>query len=118
MPSLQELKKKKALEKLRPQTATDIAGKQFGSELRKGQVEKKKHAEVLGDVMRHEAKASLVDKPMYEELNKIPPLEQLDMMRKSIDSQGAPEDFKEETEEERKRRMLENMFSAKGQRLS
>lgn len=114
MASLQELKKKKALQNL----TMKATQRQFQGDLDEGQKLKAQHAAELGDVMRHEKKPNLMDKPMYQELNKLSPLEKLDMMRKSMDAEGPQKEFKEETEEERKRRMLENMFSVKGQKLS
>jgi hypothetical protein len=60
----------------------------------------------------------MADKPIYDHMKKVPLVEQMQMMKDNTDSynESAHESNKilNETEEEKRKRMLENLFGRKG----
>ena len=116
---LEQLKKKKALESLsRGNQAGRALSKQFSEELHEGSELKNEYKKEMGDVTENPPGSALIEKPMYEELNKVPKLEQLEMIKKQIDankeeekqdpSVGTPE-----SEEEKKKRLMLKMLGGK-----
>jgi len=118
---LDELKKKKMLAKLNP-TAKSVAGSVIEDSTKAKREYLKSVKSQGGDLetmkmlMGPKQKASMSDKPVYEELKKVPLGQQLELMRDNTDKYNdmAKESQKMETDEEKKRRMLENMFGRKG----
>lgn len=118
---LDQLKKKKMLEKLSPsQRFTDKDTPEQSTQAKKDYLKNIKSQgadlETMKMLMGNKQAPSMADKPVYEELKKVPLVKQMEMMRDNTDkyNQSAKESQKVETEEERKRRMLENMFGSKG----
>jgi len=95
--------------------------KQFKKQIDQGQKLKKEYSYYMGDVTNNEKKPELIDKPMYEELNKIPVRDQLEMINQQIDFNkkeeiNNPNIGKPLTEEEKKQIMLHKLFRSKGER--
>lgn len=123
---LDELKKKKMLERLNAGYNTTMTSAEDESkQAKQGYLKSIKSQGADLDTMKmlmgpKEVDSSLggkmADKPVYEELKKVPLIQQMEMMRDNNDkyNQSAQEYQKEETDEEKKRRMLENMFGRKG----
>lgn len=118
---LDELKKKKMLARLNQ--ANNVAQKDVpeeSTEAKKGYLRSIKgqgaDLETMKMLMGPKQKPTMADKPVYEEMKKVPLSQQLEMMRDHTDefNKSARESQQEESPEEKKRRMLENMFGRKG----
>lgn len=80
--------------------------------------------EALGFLMKGgNKKNTFGEDPIYEEVKKVPYVDQLKASKQHMDdleerNEGDSRMNDDETEEEKKRRMLENLFLSKGQRNS